>query len=50
MVIASAVGVAGCSRWREVIYALIVRNATDSAVYFHLPAERVTEIGVRVDI
>jgi KUP system potassium uptake protein len=40
----------GMARWREVIYTLMVRNATDSAVYFHLPAEHVTEIGVRVEI
>jgi KUP system potassium uptake protein len=40
----------GMARWREVNYTLMVRNATDSAVYFHLPPERVTEIGVRVEI
>lgn len=38
------------ARWREVLYALMTRNATDVATYFHLPVERVVEIGVRVEI
>jgi KUP system potassium uptake protein len=40
----------GMARWREVLYALMVRNASDAAAYFHLPDERVIEIGVRVEI
>ncbi len=40
----------GMARWREVIFALMVRNASDAAVYFHLPADRVLEIGMRVEI
>jgi KUP system potassium uptake protein len=40
----------GMARWREVLYALMVRNASDAAVYFHLPADRVLEIGMRVEI
>ena len=40
----------GMARWREVLFALMSRNATDVATYFHLPAERVIEIGVRVEI
>ena len=40
----------GMARWREVLYALMTRNATDVGTYFHLPAERVVEIGVRVEI
>ena len=38
------------ARWREVLFALMVRNASDAAVYFHLPADRVLEIGMRVEI
>ena len=38
------------ARWREVLFALMARNASDVATYFHLPAERVIEIGVRVEI
>ena len=40
----------GMARWREVLFGLMARNATDVATYFQLPAERVIEIGVRVDI
>jgi KUP system potassium uptake protein len=40
----------GMARWREVLFALMVRNASDAAAYFHLPAERVIEIGLRVEI
>jgi KUP system potassium uptake protein len=40
----------GMARWREVLYVLMVRNATDAATYFRLPEERVTEIGIRVEI
>jgi KUP system potassium uptake protein len=40
----------GMARWREILYALMVRNASDAAAYFHLPAERVIEIGLRVEI
>jgi KUP system potassium uptake protein len=40
----------GMARWREVLYVLMVRNATDAATYFDLPEDRVIEIGLRVDI
>jgi KUP system potassium uptake protein len=40
----------GMARWREVLFALMVRNASDAAVYFHLPADRVLEVGMRVEI
>jgi KUP system potassium uptake protein len=40
----------GMARWREVLYALMVRNATDAATYFDLPEDRVIEIGLRVEI
>jgi KUP system potassium uptake protein len=38
------------ARWREILYSLMVRNVSDVAAYFHLPAERVIEIGMRVEI
>ena len=40
----------GMARWREFLYALMVRNASDVAASFHLPTDRVVEIGMRVDI
>ena len=38
------------ARWREILYTVMTRNATDVATYFHLPAERVVELGLRVEI
>ena len=40
----------GMARWREILYAFMVRNASDVATNFQLPAERVIEIGRRVEI
>jgi KUP system potassium uptake protein len=40
----------GMARWREILFALMARNATDVATYFHLPPDRVIEIGRRVEI
>ncbi len=40
----------GMARWREILYSFMVRNASDVAASFHLPADRVVEIGLRVEI
>jgi KUP system potassium uptake protein len=40
----------GMARWREVLYALMARNAADAATYFCLPEHRVVEVGLRVEI
>ena len=40
----------GMARWREVLYTVMTRNASDVGAFFHLPPERVVEIGVRVEI
>ncbi len=40
----------GMAAWRERLYALLHRNATSAADYFRLPAERVFEVGVRLEI
>jgi KUP system potassium uptake protein len=40
----------GMMRWRERLFALMNRNAADVASYFELPADRVVEIGTRVDV
>jgi KUP system potassium uptake protein len=45
-----ATGRPGMARWREVLYSLMVRNASDVATSFHLPTERVFEVGTRVEI
>jgi KUP system potassium uptake protein len=45
-----ATGRPGMARWREMLYSLMVRNASDVANSFHLPTERVFEVGTRVEI
>ena len=40
----------GMARWRERLYRLMSRNAADPAMYFGLPSEQVTELGVVVDL
>jgi KUP system potassium uptake protein len=36
--------------WREVLYAIMQRNAERSAAYFGIPAAQVVEIGVEIEI
>jgi KUP system potassium uptake protein len=38
------------ARWRERLYARMLRNARSTAAFFQLPADRVVELGVRVEI
>jgi KUP system potassium uptake protein len=40
----------GMARWRERLYARMLRNARSTAAFFQLPADRVVELGVRVEI
>lgn len=40
----------GMAKWREALYSLMVRNASDVAQSFHLPTERVFEVGTHVEI
>jgi KUP system potassium uptake protein len=40
----------GMARWREVLFVVMKRNATDVGTWFQLPADRVLEIGARIDI
>lgn len=41
---------AGMGMWRERIFAAMARNASNAAEYFKLPANRVLELGARVEI
>jgi KUP system potassium uptake protein len=36
--------------WRERLFATMARNASNAAEYFKLPANRVLELGARVEI
>jgi KUP system potassium uptake protein len=40
----------GMARWREHLYALLSRNATSAATYFHLPLDRTIELGLPVEL
>lgn len=36
------------ARWREALFAFLARNATHATMLYHLPAERVVEMGFQV--
>jgi KUP system potassium uptake protein len=40
----------GMALWRERLFATMARNASNAAEYFRLPANRVLELGARVEI
>jgi KUP system potassium uptake protein len=45
-----ATALPGMAIWREKLFSLMARNASNAARYFHLPSERSMEIGVNVEI
>jgi KUP system potassium uptake protein len=40
----------GMARWREQLFVFMTRNAVTATSFFRLPAERVVELGVQVEI
>jgi KUP system potassium uptake protein len=40
----------GMAVWREKLFVLMARNAVRATAYFRLPAERVVELGVQVEM
>jgi KUP system potassium uptake protein len=40
----------GMARWRERLFVVLTRNAVGATAFFRLPAERVVELGVQVEI
>jgi KUP system potassium uptake protein len=38
------------ARWREGIFVAMSRNARDAADYYHIPSNRVIEVGAQVEI
>ena len=40
----------GMAFWREKLFAMMARNAGNAADYFKLPANRVIELGTKVEI
>ena len=44
------IGDDGMALWRERLFATMARNASSVVDYFHLPANRVIELGTRIEI
>lgn len=40
----------GMARWRENLFAIMARNSQSATSFFHLPANRVVELGMQVEI
>jgi KUP system potassium uptake protein len=40
----------GMALWRERLFAAMARNAGSVVEYFHLPANRVIELGTRIEL
>ena len=40
----------GMPRWRAVVFASMMRNAESAARFFHLPANRVVELGAQIEL
>jgi len=40
----------GMGRWRERLFAVMARNSQSATTFFHLPANRVVELGMQVEI
>jgi K+ transporter len=40
----------GMAMWRERLFVLMARNAVRATAFFRLPAERVVELGVQVEM
>jgi KUP system potassium uptake protein len=38
------------AKWRKHLFALMSRNAVNAAEFYHLPSNRVVELGVRIEI
>jgi KUP system potassium uptake protein len=43
-------GQVGMSAWRERLFGLMARNARLASSFFHLPSDRVVELGVQVEL
>ena len=40
----------GLQRWRDVLFAAMARNAGSVSDYFNIPANRVVELGTRIEL
>ncbi|MDN5937476.1 MAG: potassium transporter Kup [Salinisphaera sp.] len=42
--------VAGMAVWRESLFAFMSRNAARATAYYHIPADRVVELGIQIEL
>lgn len=40
----------GMARWRKHLFAAMARNARDATDFFHIPSNRVVELGAYVEL
>jgi len=40
----------GMALWREKLFALMSRNASSATTFFRIPANRVVELGTRIEL
>ena len=40
----------GMALWRERLFAFMSRNARSATLFFHLPPDRVVELGAQIEI
>jgi KUP system potassium uptake protein len=40
----------GMAHWRKVLFAFILRNSPSATAYFHIPPNRVVELGMQIEI
>ena len=38
------------ARWRKVLFSFLSRNARPATQFFHLPANRVVELGAQIEL
>jgi KUP system potassium uptake protein len=43
-------GKPGMTKWRESLFIALSKNAMDAAIFFKIPANRVIEMGTRIEI
>jgi len=40
----------GMAVWREWLFSLMSRNAQQATAFFHIPTDRVVEIGIQIEL
>jgi KUP system potassium uptake protein len=45
-----ATGTGSMHRWRKALFSFVSRNARSATQYFEIPADRVVELGMQIDL